>query len=465
MTASPGARQGDDGFAQYLAMLRRWWWALALAPLLGAAVAYLVALNLPPRYEATATLLVTQRPTAGVVQLNDLQASERLAKTFSRLIAIRPVLDRAIEQGELAIDPIELERRLSVANPASTELLEVTAEAGTAVGAAHLANTVATAFIESNEAALSVRPGLVSVVERAEPPLEPVFPNTRRHVLAGAVLALVAVVGLTLLLDYLDDTIKRPEQVLEAAGLPTLARVPAFSKDELARGRLPAATHRGSACAEAYRAARTSLAFTLDVGAGRKVVLVTSPGAGDGKTATVANLAVVFGLAGHRVCAVDADLRRPSLHRALGVREGSGLTRLLLASDRDAMLEVQQAEHANVSVLAAGPLPSNPSELLGSNRMQQLIEALRERFDVVLLDSPPALAVTDASVLSTLADLSLVVVSARRTRKTALGDTVEALSVAGHTVAGVVLNRVRAGVGAGYTYAQHGYEAERARSS
>jgi non-specific protein-tyrosine kinase len=195
------------------------------------------------------------------------------------------------------------------------------------------------------------------------------------------------------------------------------------------------------------------------------VVLVTSPGAGDGKTATVANLAVVFGLAGHRVCAVDADLRRPSLHRALGVREGSGLTRLLLASDRDAMLEVQQAEHANVSVLAAGPLPSNPSELLGSNRMQQLIEALRERFDVVLLDSPPALAVTDASVLSTLADLSLVVVSARRTRKTALGDTVEALSVAGHTVAGVVLNRVRAGAGAGYTYAQHGYEAERARSS
>ncbi len=391
---------------------------------------------------ATTTLLVVQRQAEGAVQLNDIQTAERLANTFSRLVTIRPVMEQAISDGRLPFTPEELEERISVRNPVSTQLLEVSAVSSDPALAALMANTVATSFISSNQANLSNRPGLVSVVERAEAPFNPVSPRKTLNAGLGAVALLLVTVGAVMLLEYLDDTVKSPEQASEVSGLPTLGRIEQFEKSRTTRDQLQAAHRPRSTVAEAYRAARTNLSYAIDLGRDRRLVLVTSPGPGEGKTTTVANLAVVFGLAGHRVCVVDTDLRRPTLHRLFGLDNQEGLTNLLLAREPELDRAIQRTVYTNVSAVTSGPLPPNPSELLGSARMQEILERLKARFDVVLLDSPPALVVTDASVLATLADGLLIVTRAHHTRTQQLRATVEELAQSGRPIAGIIINRV-----------------------
>jgi len=258
----------------------------------------------------------------------------------------------------------------------------------------------------------------------------------------GAIMLLGVAVGLMLLIEYLDDTVKSPEQASEISGLPALGRIEQFDKTRSPRDQLQSAHRPRSTIAEAYRAARTNLSYAIDLGRDRRLVLVTSPGPGEGKTTTVANLAVVFGLAGHRVCVIDTDLRRPTLHRLFGLDNQEGLTNLLLAREPDLERAVQRTVYTNVSAVTSGPLPPNPSELLGSARMQEVLERLKARFDVVLLDSPPALVVTDASVLATLADGLLIVARANHTRTQQLRATVEELAQSGRPIAGIIINRV-----------------------
>lgn len=425
-----------------LRLLRKWWWLFFASAAIGGGLAYGVSLRLTPTYQATTTLLVVQRQAEGVVQLNDIQTSERLANTFSRLVTIRPVMEQAISDAHLAFTPEDLEKRISVRNPTSTQLLEVSASAGDPALAATMANTVAAAFISSNQANLSNRPGLVSVVERADPPLEPVAPRKSVNAALGAIVLLAITIGGVMLIEYLDDTVKSPEQATEISGLPTLGRIEQFERSRTPREQLQAAHRPRSTVAEAYRAARTNLSYAIDLGRDRRLVLVTSPGPGEGKTTTVANLAVVFGLAGHRVCVVDTDLRRPTLHRLFGLDNQEGLTNLLLAREPELDRAIQRTVYTNVSAVTSGPLPPNPSELLGSARMQEILERLKARFDVVLLDSPPALVVTDASVLATLADGLLIVTRANHTRTQQLRATVEELAQSGRPIAGIIINRV-----------------------
>jgi len=443
----------DTTFA--LRLVRRWWWVLVAATLAGGAIAYGVSLQLAPAYEARTVLLVTQRQDTNLVQLNDLQTAERLANTFSRLVRLRPVLEQAIADGNLPFTPDQLSTALTVTNPQATQLLEVSARAGDPILAAHVANTVAQAFISSNQAELTARPGQVSIVESAIPPEDASWPSPMLNALLGSMLALMFAGAIVLLVEYLDDTIKHSEQIQELTGLQTLGRIEAFEGARGKRDQLQAATRPRSTVAEAYRVARTNLTYALDLGSDRKMIVVTSPGPGEGKTTTVANLAIVFGLAGHRVCVIDTDLRRPTIHRAFGLENGEGLTNLLLAREPNLDRSIHRSVYTNVSVITAGPLPPNPSELLGSARMQDLLEQIRRRFDIVILDSPPALVVTDASVLATLVDGLVIVARGGKTRRGALRATVEELAQSGRPIAGVILNRV-GGREAGYYYYAHG---------
>ena len=428
--------------AMLVRISRRWWWLAVSAAFLGGAAAFLVSTRITPSYQARTTLLVVQRQNEGVVQLNDLQTAERLANTFSRLVTLRPVLDRSIQDGSLPFDAIGLEERIEVTNPRGTQLLEVTAHASNPELAARMANTVARAFISSNEAALTSRPGQVSVVEEALAPEDPVSPRLFLNTALGVVLLVLTATAVVLAIEYLDDTVKSEDDAAERNGLPILARIERFGRLRNEREQLQAANRPRSTIAEAYRAARTNLSYAIDLSAERRSVLVTSPGPGEGKTTTTANLAVVFGLAGHRVCIVDTDLRHPTIHKVFGVDNSKGVTTLLLARTADIDRTLIRSSYTNVTVLPSGPLPANPSELLGSARMQEILDGLRDRFDLVLMDSPPALVVTDASVLGTLADGLVVVARAGKTRMRELRATVTELAQTGRPIAGLILNRV-----------------------
>jgi len=437
-------------------MLRRWWWLLVASIVVGAAVAFGVSTLLTPSYRATTTLLVSQQQTPGVVQLNDLQASERLATTFSRLVTVRPVIERALSDGGLTMTAEELASRITVDNPRTTQLLEVNATASDPIEAARLANAVAEAFIVTNTEVLNSSPGVVSIVESALPPGSPESPRMLLNAALGGLLALMVAAGVALLLEYLDDTVKSSEEIFDLVGLPTLGFVEQFRDVKVATDQLQAANRPRSSIAEAYRQVRTNISYSLDLDSSSRVLLVTSPGPGEGKTTTIANLAVVIGLTGRRVVVVDTDLRRPTLHRVFGLRNSAGLTNLLLSQDPNPQQVAQRTVHHNVSVIAAGPIPPNPSELLGSARTVRVLDQLRAQYDVVLLDSPPALVVTDASVLAHLVDAIALVVRAGHTRSGALPATVTTMAQSGQPILGVVLNRVTAHAGSYYYYGGYG---------
>lgn len=303
--------------------------------------------------------------------------------------------------------------------------------------------------------------GGAQVLTTADPPESPVSPKPVRDAGIALVLGLLLGVGVAFLIDTLDERIRDVgdlEQVTH--GLPTLALVPEVEKGH-DHTFVAARDDARSPQAEAFRSLRTAVKFA---GLDRplKVIQITSPSQGEGKTTTVANLAVALAQGGDRVAIVCCDLRRPHVQERFGVDLTPGLTDVLVG---DATLaEALRRYDANILVLPAGSPPPNPSELLSSNKAAAVIKALAEEFDVVLIDSTPVLPVTDALVVSRFVDATLVVVDSRSTARKAVGRTLQMLGQVNAPVLGVVLNGIATGGSRGYGYG-YGYSYEPASPS
>jgi non-specific protein-tyrosine kinase len=280
----------------------------------------------------------------------------------------------------------------------------------------------------------------IVVFEEAAPPQQPMDFSGRRARrnaalagIAGAVLA----AGVALLIEYLDDTIKTDDDVNQALGLCVLGTIGRLAAED---GELITASRPRARASENFRMLRTNIRY-FEVDHPLRTLLVTSPGPAEGKSIMAANLAVVMAQSGLKVVVLDADLRQPRLHRLFGVLQGEGLSRSLVLGNLDGNLE-PVCEVDGLFVLSAGPLPPNPAEMLGSQRMRALLDELAQQMDVVLVDSPPMLAVTDAAVLAHMVDGVLLVVDAGKTRRGAAQHAVESLRQMEGNLIGVVLNRV-----------------------
>lgn len=289
--------------------------------------------------------------------------------------------------------------------------------------------------------AVASAPSGGKIVSPAVPNPTPSSPKTVRDASVAAVLGLLLGVALALVRDYLDDEIRDHEDLeLVAGNRPLLAMIPKSSEWQSDNAPYLAALERpNSASAEAYRSLRTSILFAgLD--RGLKVIEVTSSSPFEGKTTTAANLAYVMAEAGRRTLIVSCDLRKPRIHEFFGVPNTIGYTSVLLESWplEQAILPVPGAE--NLSILPAGPAASNPSELIGSRLSRQLFATVREQFDVVVIDTPPAVPVTDPAVLATIADATVVVARAGQTKKSQLDTALTILDRVEAPVLGMVLN-------------------------
>ncbi len=294
---------------------------------------------------------------------------------------------------------------------------------------------------------------LLTVVDPASPPEEPASPRVLLNTVLAAFVGLLLAVGVVFLLEYLDDTVKTAEQVEALVGLPTLGTV---VKMRAAKGqseiyRLVTILYPRAAAAEAYRTMRSNVEFAA-VDAPVRMLLVTSSIPAEGKTTTAANLAVVFAQAGRRTTLVDADFRKPGVHRIFNLPNVEGLSSLIRSDERGLFDVAQTTEQKNLRVITTGPLPPNPAELLGSQRMRVVLERLAGAGDLVILDSPPLQAVTDAAILASVTDATLFVIDAGRTRRGAIVSGREALAKSGARTLGVALNRVPRRNGEGYYY-------------
>jgi len=263
-----------------------------------------------------------------------------------------------------------------------------------------------------------------------------VAPNTASNLTYAAIVGLLIGICLALLQEYLDDRVNMPEDARRIMGVPVLGFVPLVqeSKAILARQR------HGGSLLESYRVLRTNVRFAT-VGSESTSILVTSTVPGEGKSLTVANLAVAMALDGRSVIAVDTDLRRPTLHEKFGVSQEVGLTNVLVGNTSlDQAL--QETSIPGLRVLTTGPLPPNPAELLNSATMRQLHAQLRERADVILYDSPPFLASADAQILSADVDGVLYVVQFGEARKSAIRHANDLMAQAHANVLGLVFNKI-----------------------
>jgi capsular exopolysaccharide synthesis family protein len=300
----------------------------------------------------------------------------------------------------------------------------------------------------------------VTLFAQAQVPASPVKPRILLNTVLGLISGAVLGVSTAFLLEYLDDTIKTQEEVSSVLDLPTLGNVTRIPGIKELKDGLIALTEPRSPLVEGYRALRTNVQFSL-VGNPSASILVTSAGPKEGKSTTLANLGTVMAQAGKTIILADTDLRRPTLHEFFEVPREPGLTDLLLEEEPEVGNYLRETKIEGLRLLTSGALPPNPSELLSSPQAARVLDDLKARADVVLFDSPPVLAVTDATILSTKVRGVLLVLDAGTTRSDAAQQCREALKQVGTSILGVVLNRQKKGRGSHYYYYYYSKDGQR----
>lgn len=286
----------------------------------------------------------------------------------------------------------------------------------------------------------------LSILEPAEAPNAPFAPNLTLNVGLATVIGIILAVAVAFLIEYLDDTLKSKEDITRVLAAPTLGEIGIVRNRN---DKLITAIEPRSANAEAYRMLRTNISFS-SIDKPIKTILVSSGSPGEGKSITAANLAVTMAQAGYRTVLMDCDLRKPTQQKLFGTSNDMGLTNGLLShANLNTFLRPVRVE--NLRLLTTGPLPPNPAELLGSHSMTELFRLLQDDSDVVIVDSPPILAVADAAILSRAADGVLLVVDSGQTKREPAQRAKEALETAGARVLGIVLNRMSV-AGGYYSY-------------
>jgi capsular exopolysaccharide synthesis family protein len=301
----------------------------------------------------------------------------------------------------------------------------------------------------------------VSIAAAATVPTTPSSPHVLLNTALGGLAGLVIGLGLVALLEYLDQGLHNADDVQERLGLPCLGIVPRYRTGRIVGAGKNADKDKrvAEAASEAYRRLRTNVLFSTPDGDLKSIVL-TSVRSGEGKTCTAANLAVALASSDQRVLLVDADMRRPDQHRLFGKGLGNGMSEMIIESRPQAppsLNAVHPTQFDNLALLTSGTIPPNPSELLASKRAHLLLQTLAAKYDLLVIDTPPAGLVTDALSLASDASITVVVVEAGRTNAAQAAAVIESLRSVGANVAGVVLNKARSRSLGGYYYQYGGY--------
>lgn len=446
----------------YLLLLRRRWRIILITVLLSVAAAALVTFRMTPYYAASVKLFVSSNgPRDPLAVYQGGAFAEQRTKSYADLMRSHRILDAVVRRLGLATTPEELHRRVATEVVPDTVMLKATVTDPSPVRAQRIADALATELIgfvdrlerPANGASAPVR---ITLIDPASRPAAPAYPRPLYNLLGALAAGLLAGFGIAVARERLDRSVKSADRLSALTGTPTLGVI---CYDPKAAKR-PLITHLEprSPRTEAFRQLRTSLTF-IDAEASAKSIVVTSCRAAEGKSTTVSNLAISLAQAGRRVLVVDADLRRPGLSGYLGVEGAVGLTDVLIG--RASLVDVMQPwGDLPMRVLPSGPIPPNPSELLGSARMRTLLGHLTANADVVLFDAPPSLPVTDAIVLARQCDGALLVVRQGVTHEEQVRRVVGMLEGVDARLLGTVLNMAPANEPYGYGYGYGPAEAD-----
>lgn len=438
---------------EQILILRRNWMLIVSFALIGLITAGVLSVLMPKTYTAASGLFVSTQNVESTAELQQ-GSSAALAKVQSYVdLATKPqVLDPVIDDLNLDTSAQELAGRVKAFTSRNTVIIDVEAVDASAQGAADIANGVVASLIASVAELERPTNGLPSPmrltsVDTAEAPEAASSPNTPLNLVLGLLYGLGAGLVVAILRHVLDRHVRTEADLRKSTALPLLGGIAESSSTRNANRPVVL----GGSGTDAFRQLRTNLEFAA-VDRQMKSLVVTSSQAGEGKSTVALNLALSIAQSGQRVILVDADLRLPSVANATGLEGAVGLTTVLIG--RTSLADATQLWGPDgMSVLTSGPLPPNPTELLGSSAMEKLIGELAAEYDTIILDAPPVLPVADAAILTRHADSLLLVVGATRVSQHNLSKSVEQLTLVNANVVGVVLNRIpRSGPDANSAY-------------
>lgn len=464
-------------------LVLRKWYVVAIGVILAATVAGLVSMfYITPVYEAkTSLFLGKEKDSLGSLDLGMLQVNNQLVVDYQELIRSRLITGDVINKFQLDMTLADFEKRVDVLTVKDSRVFTIQFRSSDPQLAADVVNRLAIVLIDKASTIIDVKN--VQIIDTAIPPEEPISPSVPTNTLIAAMLGLMASLGLIVLLEMLDNTYKKAEDVEKKLSLHLLGIIPKFEgsirseknirkhakkhgnqalnavKVQEENEKTLVALHEPkSAAAEAYRTLRTNLHYG-SVDRQVKTLLFTSTSMTEGKSTTCANLAISMAQSEKKVLLVDADLRKPKLHRYFNLSNGKGLVDLL-AEDMSLEEVLQFREDIpNLTVLTCGSIPPNPSEILGSRKMKELLDSFREKFDYVIIDSPPVTQVTDAVVLSQIVDSTVMVIAAGQTNVDMSRSAVKSLQGVNANLQGFVLAKVdMRGLGNYYKYYYYEYQ-------
>ncbi|PAY24304.1 protein tyrosine kinase [Dietzia natronolimnaea] len=455
-----------------LSVLRARWIVIVAATLVGGLLALGLSLLTTPTYQSRVQFYVTVSAgdSASAAYQGSLGAQQRV-QSYAELVKSADIAQEVVDASGVDLSAAAVARAATASAGNRTVLLDVSVtdtDPDRALRMAQGYGDVLPEAINRLEIPDGGGPALakLTVVNPPALPSSPVAPNTEQNVAIGLVLGLLAGVGLALLVNALDRRVKSTEQLEAMTGTPVVGSIP-FRKNEDKEGgaeHIVPFREGHSPAAESFRRLRTNLQF-LNVDNPPRVIVLTSSVATEGKSETAINLSLALAEAGNRVLLIEADLRRPLVVSYMSMPDKVGLTNIL-SGQADFADVVLETRHEGVDLLACGPLPPNPSELIASEVARKLLQDLRKTYDYVIIDSPPLLPVTDGALLARIADGALLVVRTHRTTSDQVVQAVDNLEKADATLLGIVtVANKPAKKGAGGYYDSYYYSTSKSASA
>ncbi|MGE5597275.1 MAG: polysaccharide biosynthesis tyrosine autokinase [Hyphomicrobiales bacterium] len=429
----------------FLRLARRWWLAVLVACSLAGGAAYLVSRQMDPVYRAQATLLVNQAQNPAALTYQDILGSQQLTTTYAELATSNINLQRAVEQLQSeGVDVSTLQKRVEAKPIKGTQLIRISAEDTDPKRAAEFANTVSEVFlgyIKDAQLAGNTDPGThplntVFVAGSATPPASPVSPNIPLNVAVGVFVGLVLMVGGIAVIEYMNDRVNARED-LDSLGLAYLGGVIQTSRPRRDKSWI-ARPGSNATLLESFRQVQANLAFALST-TPAKVILISSSQPSEGKSTVASNLAAALAESSKRVLLIDGDFRKPDAHRYFGFPNTIGLTSTVAAGPETATSFARPVSEF-LSVLGAGPVPPNPTEMISSPRMAEAMAALRNEYDIIIIDSPPLLGIADSALWTNLSDAVVLVARRKKTRSGQLEESVRLVRASHKPLLGVIIN-------------------------
>ena len=409
-----------------------------------------------PKYTTYTTVILVQNATNSAsddtITQNDLVLNQKLVDTYQEIIKSRLVLEQVIKKLGLNYSYSEIQKEVSVTSQEDTEILKISVTDRNAESAAKIANMAAEVF--NDEITKIYNINNVSVIDTAQVPVNPSNNSTIRDIVLAVFVGIVGSTAVVFIIFYFDDTLRYTDNMENDIEMPVIAKV--FKDDsgvELVVDKKPKAL-----ASESIRNLRTNLQFA-SVDKKLQTILVTSTIPSEGKSFISANLAVSFAQAGKKVLLIDCDLRKGRQHKIFKVSSKHGLSNLLIGDIKNAFDYINETKTPNLYVISRGTFPPNPSELLNSKKNATLIEKLKEKFDIIILDGAPISGLSDSLILSSLVDEVVLVSSLNFTPKKDLKAAKKDLENVGAHIAGCVVNKINVKKDAygSYYYYHYGY--------